>query len=637
VGDVKQAIYGFRGGTSDLLKKHIENAGNSAFRLSFNFRSAPPIVDLANSFVEKIWPAIDPAMESLEAGQKPRAKGGPPVGAVLTTVPSRGTNLPALSEWIAALSDESGWEQALGNKAAASSAPKGQRALLLRQRTKLPVLLLSLKQKGIKPYVLSKEGFWDSPGPRLMMAAFEAIAYPNRRLPFAVLLRHLVGLSDMDLANMGEYKGLGSFNLEKLPEEKRPSTVWLQGLKKLSAQQIAACLLSKGSLLHIITSLDAHGAMEPERARRNLAGFLAMLQDLPADPGVAYSILDELRNGPERGDLPSTSQNADLIIQTVHGSKGLVYDDVILPLLNNQKTVIRKGQMLTDPDSGSLLFAWKLGAEPGKDYRRIEELIESQERRDGMNLFYVALTRAKNRLCLLLQEPIKTKPKEKISEGQHYSWARIGSELLDCHDCNGSVLKITDLPPAPPQKQYKKTILERRPNKSSEAGGEFLPALDWLSDDEYTDNLHFRQEGIEMHAYLQNLLVRWEDMEAFNLVLNAPPHVPNAKELAARFLNDFESRGWRHLRRRTELDLEGASESGTKGRADLVVWGEGTIHLVDFKHISKLTPESTEAYTQQLNRYAKAIAKYNTLIKAWLVLLKSGEWVEVPLESGMRS
>jgi ATP-dependent exoDNAse (exonuclease V) beta subunit len=470
-----------------------------------------------------------------------------------------------------------------------------------------------------------------------MMAALEAIAYPSRRLPFAVLLRHFVGLSDMELGSLGDYKGIGGLNLEKLPQEKRTNAVWLQGLKNLSAQQIAACLISKGNLLPIITSLDAHGAMEPERARRNLAGFLAMLQELPAAPGMAYSILDELRNGPERGDLPSTTQNADLIIQTVHGSKGLEYDDVILPLLNNQKNTTRKGQMMTNPGSGSLLFAWKLGAEPGENYRKIAELAESQERSDGLNLFYVAITRAKKRLCLLIQEPAQTKPKEKASESQHYSWARLGGELLDSHDGHGSVLEITDLPPAPPQKRSIQPVLVKRPDKEPLADDEFMRPASGGSSEDYAASLHFRQEGIEMHAYLQNLLIRWEDMEAFNLVLNTPPHVPKAKELATRFLNDFESRGWRHLRRRTEMDLQGASESGSKGRADLVVWAEGAIHLIDFKHISKLTPESAEAYTQQLNRYAAAIAKENAIVKGWLVLLKSGEWVEVPIEASMQS
>jgi ATP-dependent exoDNAse (exonuclease V) beta subunit len=630
VGDIKQAIYGFRGGTSDLLKKHMESAGNSAFRLPFNFRSAPPIVDLANTFVNKTWPTVDPDMEHLETAQIPKSQGNCPIGTVLTTAPSRGTDLPALSEWIAALSDESGWEEALGKTDdISSSAQKVSRALLLRQRTKLSDLLLCLKQKGIRPYVLSKEGFWDSPGPRLIMVALEVIAYPSRQLPFAVLLRHLVGLNDMELNQLGGFKGIANFDIEKIPEEKQPRAIWLMGLKNASAQQIAAYLLAQGSLLSIIASLDAHGAMEPERARRNLAGFLAMFQNLPADPGIAYSLLDELRNGPERGDLPSSSQNADLIIQTVHGSKGLEYDDVILPLLNNQKNTARKGQILTDPDSRSLLFAWKLGVEPGKDYKRIAGLIESQERRDDLNLLYVALTRAKKRLCLIIQTPENAKEKEKTTKGQHYSWARLGKELLGCHD---KVTEIKDLPPISPRKQLKQSILVKPPHKMPLTDNIFLHTSDGSHDNEkYIDNLHFRQEGIDMHAYLQNLLVRWEDLEAFNLVLNNPPHVPNAKELAIRFLNEFESRGWRHLRRRTELILHGASESGTKGRADLVVWDKGIIHLIDFKHISKLTPEGAEIYAQQLNRYASAITKQNAIIKGWLVLLKSGEWMEMPV------
>jgi ATP-dependent exoDNAse (exonuclease V) beta subunit len=154
------------------------------------------------------------------------------------------------------------------------------------------------------------------------------------------------------------------------------------------------------------------------------------------------------------------------------------------------------------------------------------------------------------------------------------------------------------------------------------------PSLDTPYDHE---NLRARQEGEEMHAYLQNLLVRWEDPTAFAHVLDSPPPMPNAKENAMRFLDAFESLGCRHLHRRTEMDLQGASASGTKGRADLVVWDKNCTHIIDFKNIKKLSEESKETYTQQLSRYAAAIARQNqrTPVRAWLVLLKSGEWKEV--------
>jgi ATP-dependent exoDNAse (exonuclease V) beta subunit len=635
VGDVKQAIYGFRGGTPELLQAHIEAAGDSAYRLAANFRSAPPIVDMANAFVNNIW-SERAAIECHEADQAPRAQGDCPVGAVLIPSPSNGTDLPALSQWIAALSRESGWENALGGTSLSDSRPT--RALLLRQRTKLPALLIRLKKHGIQPYVLAKEGFWDSPGPRLLMAALEAFAYPSRPLPCAVLMRHFVGLSDSELCQMGEFKGIRHLDIEKIPIEKRPCATWLKSLMSASAQRIAASLLAQGNLLAIITSLDAHGAMEPDRARRNLAGFLAMLQDSPANPSTAYALLDELRNGPERGDLPSVSRNADLIIQTVHGSKGLEYDSVILPLLNNRSAAVKKGRLLTNLDSKQLMFAWKLGKELGSDYKRIKDLAELRQRRDDLNLLYVALTRAKKRLCLLIQAPEKPKGETKSNERQtenpdkspNLSWARLGRELLKCHD---KLLELGDPPPIPPQSQLWRPVLGKPLNEISLESLLYQPIPDFPDSEDNIENLRLRREGEAMHSYLQNLLARWEDAEAFNSILNNPPPAHNAKENALRFLDAFEARGWRRFRRRTEMRLQGASQYGTSGRADLVVWDKDCVHIIDFKHTHELTTESEAAYTQQLNRYANAINARNTPIKAWLALLKSGVWKEVTINN----
>jgi len=633
VGDVKQAIYGFRGGTPELLRSHIETAGDGAFKLPDNFRSAPPIVDLANDYVSKVWPSIDESMSSIEGTQSPKAKGNSPVSAVLTTGPARGTDLPALSEWIGALAQESGWESAVG-----TIEPKGaeqRRALLIRQRTKLPELLLRLKKKGINPYVLAVEGFWDSPGPRLMMAALEAIAHPSRPLPCAAILRHVAGLTDLELNQMGRIRGLAGLDIEKAPVEKRQLIEWLLSLRSASAQQIAASILAQGNLLAIISSLDAHGAAEPERARRNLSAFMTMLQDQPECPSAAFSFLNELREGAGKGDVPSPSQNADLIIQTIHGSKGLEYDDVILPLLNNAKPSIRKGRMLTCPDSKSLLFAWKLGAVPGENYKKISSLLDIQQRRDDMNLFYVALTRAKKRLRLLIQSPNRKAPEKApknesgdgIQRPSHHSWQRLGLELLDSHK---KIVEISELPPISVKRMTPRTKIQRHENTAARLQN--IPALrdsqSQLALSDLAENMRHRSEGIEMHAYLQNLLIRWEDGDALSKILNNPPPVQDAKQNALRFLSDFESRGLRHARRRTEMNIEGE----IKGRADLVVWDNDCIHIIDFKNIFRLTPESKVEYSQQLSRYAKALQPQGLPIKCWLVLLKSGDWIEMPTD-----
>ena len=136
-----------------------------------------------------------------------------------------------------------------------------------------------------------------------------------------------------------------------------------------------------------------------------------------------------------------------------------------------------------------------------------------------------------------------------------------------------------------------------------------------------------RRDGELMHAYLRDLLVRWEDPAAFEACLAAAPAVPGAREQALRFLAAFEARGWRHLRRRTELPLEGAAATGGWGRADLVVWAEDRLHLLDFKHSRAFGDAELEAYRLQLQRYAEALRRREGLpVSRWLVPLRaSGE------------
>jgi ATP-dependent exoDNAse (exonuclease V) beta subunit len=614
VGDLKQAIYGFRGGDPELLREHLAAAGERAFRLPSNFRSAPPVVALANRLVEEVWPWLDPQARNLDGRQEALGSSTLPVGLVRSLAPSRGADLPALADWIAALSLEEGWRATLGE----AGGGRRRRALLLRQRTKLPVLLQRLKKKGIQPYVVAKEGFWDSPGVRLVMAALEAVAHPERPLPCAALLRNIVGLSDGELTALGRsgLPGLGLLDPERLPENYREAARWLLELRNGATQEIAGRLLMQGSLLRTLRALRAHGAMEPLRARRNLAGLLAMLLELPASPTAAYARLEEERAGRERGDLPASAEGADLLIQTVHGSKGLEYDDVILPLLNSNPQSFRRGELRTDPVTGALALAWKLGNHPGAAYRTHKPLVEARQRRDDLNLLYVACTRARERMCLLLQEP--EKPKEPLDSK---TWAQFGHHLAAAHTELLALQGPPDVPPSvPPVVEVLAAPIVR------EALREEAEPFEASSE----NRTRARQEGEAMHAFLRDLLVRWEDPEAFAACLDAAPAIGQARENALRFLEQFEARGWRHLRRRTELPLVGAAASGALGRADLVVWEEDRIHLLDFKHSKSFGEVEWLGYRAQLKRYAEVLVAAEALpVEAWLVALKSGDWVRV--------
>jgi ATP-dependent exoDNAse (exonuclease V) beta subunit len=620
VGDLKQAIYGFRGGDPELLRDHLQAAGELAFRLPCNFRSAAPVVALANRYVEEVWPQLDPDAGNLDGRQQAVGASTLPVGLVRAEGPARGSDLPALAPWIAALSTEAGWRQTLG---AAGGAGGRRRALLLRQRTKLSGLLQRLKSRGVQPYVVAKEGFWESPGVRLVLAALEAAAHPERPLPAAALLRNLAGLSDAQLTALAaaqegrpRLQGLAALDPDQVPAAHREAVRWLQGLGRASTQDLAGQLLVQGALLRLLSAQRAHGAMEPMRARRNLAALLAMLLELPASPVAAYALLEEAK-AMVRGDLPACVDGVDLIIQTVHGSKGLEYDDVILPLLNAPPRSFRHGELRTDPGTGALALAWKLGNHPGPAYAALKPIVEARQRRDDLNLLYVACTRARERMCLLLQDPGKAK-----GPAESRTWAQWGQVLAGAHP---ELLTLDNLPTAeavPP--------VAVAPVQAPEPRRALIPPEPAPAETEVPGaGLQARQDGEAMHAFLRDLLVRWED-PAFEACLAQPPPVRQARENALRFLGQFEVRGWRRLRRRTELPIAGAAASGAEGRADLVVWAPDRIHLLDFKHAKGFGPEELAGYRAQLQRYGDALrAREGLPVEAWLVALRSGEWVRV--------
>ncbi len=624
VGDVKQAIYGFRGGDPDLLRDRLAEAGKGAFRLPANFRSSPEVVALANTYVEQVWPQLDPTVGALDGAQVAVAAPGRPVGLVRSAAPSSSGDLPALADWISGLSRESGWTESLG----APAKPGGRtRALLLKQRTRLPGLLQRLKAKGIQPYVVAKAGFWDSPGVRLTLTALEAVAHPERPIPCAALLRQVAGLADAELAVLAQgsegrpgLPGLGQMDPEQLPEAHRDAARFLLDLRHASTQTIAGRLLRQGAMLQAISALEVHGALEPLRARRNLAGLLARLQDLPASPSVAYALLDDERNGLERGDLPASVEDADLLIQTAHGSKGLEYDDVILPLLNVNPRSFRKGDLRTRPETGELLLAWKLGNHTGRAYDDLKPLVKSRQKRDELNLLYVALTRAKERLCVLLQEPGNLKPPEESE-----TWARWGQHLASTHP---DWKPLTDAP-MPALLPTRVTLTPDSPPVRPALAEIALPP-DVHEDLPGDTRSKARKEGEAMHSFLRDLLVRWEDSLAFQACLTAAPSVAHARENALQFLEEFEARGWRHLRRRTELPLMGAASSGGLGRADLVVWGEDCIHLLDFKHSRTFGEEELATYREQLHRYSAVLAERESMpVTSWLVPLRGSAWFNV--------
>ena len=633
VGDPKQAIYGFRGGVPELLQARLRAAAarGAAYRLPANHRSAAPVVELANAFVRDVVPAIDPASADPDGIQAHGGRGAGEARVALAGLPSakaRGGDLPAASPWIAALAREAGWNAA---GFAPAEGPR-RRALLLPRRTGLPALRRALQAAQVEPLVQGREGFWESPGVRLLMALLESAGRAEAPAPRLALLRSpWVGATDAELVAF--VQGAMDAPSARIQE----GLAWIDGLRALSTQGLVAAALARPGLLELLTATSVHGALEPARARRNLERFLGWVPGLPAVPALAWAALHQRRAFDDPGDAPAEDAAADLVVQTVHGSKGLEYDDVILPMLADSVKGVRKGTVRQRAGSPELWVGWKLGPARGPVLRELKREDDRRTFREGLNLLYVGLTRARDRLFLLQQWPEKEGTAgpppggaERSLERKSIQWHHVATDLIAAFP---ELRRVEGGAPAvAPSTRPGVTPLEPpavpAPSAPPPGGAEALETSERA------------RKGLQIHALLREVLVREAvDPAAARAYLAGHPLLrawPEAGHMVVALLEDLAARGWDRLPRRTEYELAGAGKAGGAGRADLVLWRpdrhtpEGLI-LVDFKLAGHFTEAVLDLHRQQLGAYREALGRQHSglPIEAWLLGLEGRAWVRV--------
>jgi ATP-dependent exoDNAse (exonuclease V) beta subunit len=636
VGDPKQAIYAFRGGEAELLKAALAEAAlrGGAYRLPANHRSSAPVVQAANTYVAEVVPQLDPGAADPDGVQAHTGRGlGQPL-VVVAPVPSgktRGGDLPAAAPWIAALVREQGWPAG----SPATCGGSRTRALLLPRRTGLPALRRALQARGVDPVVVSRDGFWESPGVRALATLLEALARPREPRPLFALLRGpWFGLADPQLHDLAPTLAEGWADLEAdgLPGPAGEAVAWLRGLARLSTGAVFAAGLARPGLLEALGALEVHGALEPERARRNLDRFLDLALELPAHLGAAWAELSRRRRT-EAGDAPPPGGGEGaLLIQTVHASKGLEYDDVLLPMLASRTQGLRRGHLARLDGGSHLVLGWKLGKAAGPRLQALQAEEARRRRREDLNLLYVGLTRARGRLALLQQAlppPESASKASKPATPKSIPWNRVAEDLA----ARAELPRLDpppELDPMPSQAQDLPAPPPERPSASER------PA----PSPETPERAARRREGTLLHALLRECLVRAAvDPSAVQAHLSRSPlaaQVTGAGAKVEAFLAALAARGWADLPRRTELPLPGAGVAGGMGYADLVLWAPdraapSKIHLVDFKLASELDPARLEAYARQLQGYAAALKARHPQagLQAHLWDLEAGRWVDL--------
>ncbi len=469
VGDELQSIYSFRHADLEVFRRRREqidaDPGAELMRLSGNFRSRPEVIGAVNLFGEAL----------LGRTYSPLRVGAPPSSpAPRGTGPAVELHLTARDGWDGdgidldpAIDGRTPLNCLAEARALASrlrdlhdaGVERGAMVVLLRAFTHLDAYEDSLTRAGLRPYVVGGRGYWSQQqvadicallatiaNPLDDEALFGALASPacavapdtlwllraaaGRRRHIWPALERLALRDDIvldapeRLADIpaGERELLAEFATRLVGLRARAPRLGLAGLIEAAVTEtgydLATLLRPAGEArLANVRKLSRLAAAYEEREGRDLRGLLDFLAaraeiDTEAQAATAAEGHDGVR------------------IMTVHNAKGLEFEVVAVPdlsrglLSGGRRPVLALGR--EQPPRVGLQWR-RLGRAAVNlyDYGELIEAGESRDSEEGLRLFHVAATRARERLILsgvVKPEPAReTKPGTSVVERLVYA------------------------------------------------------------------------------------------------------------------------------------------------------------------------------------------------------------------------
>lgn len=418
VGDAQQSIYGFRHADVALFEQRGQKLAEIGARASLqtNFRSRVEILTAINAaFGWALGDDFRPLLPSPREQDAIRTPEEPLVELLIVDKDAvMTTDDPDL---LAAAGSSTLWRLAearalaarVAELVAAGAATPGEVVVLMRATTDIQVYDRALADAGLPTYVIGGRGYWEQPQVIQLTCYLRALANPlDREAWQTTLLSPLCGLSldGLVLLAAGARDQLAASDRERL--ERFES--WFLPERGVAARLGVELLLERAldfSDYEISVVTRANGRRRLANVRKlmrlarewetangaDLRGFLSLIRRRATADGVRES------------EAPVESESLNAIrLMTIHRSKGLEFPVVCVADLgrkqaNNGGGLIRIGRdrrrlglQLKRAGSGDRINAlWY--DQLGEEQRESED---AEERR----LFYVAMTRAKERLIV---------------------------------------------------------------------------------------------------------------------------------------------------------------------------------------------------------------------------------------------
>lgn len=409
VGDPMQSIYRFRQAEVGIfIRMQEEGIGSlqlTPLRLEVNFRSTPQIVEWNNQQFTAIFPdqsdigtgAVEYSESS--ANQSPSEDDASKVTLKGFLEGDAKSQAQAVIEYI---------------RETLHDFPDEQIAILVRSRPHLAEIIPALKEADMRYNALEIDPLITRQCIQDCLALTRALIHPADRIAWLSLLR-------------APWCGLTLSDLLMLCSHNKSAMVWEQLNHAESVQRISADGQTRIQrilpiLQNAMNNRDRTGFREwIENTWLALGGPASLLEyeDIN-DINEYFDLLAELTSNAERMNLETLNEritelratthhdDAPIQIMTIHSSKGLEFDTVVLPHLekgnakDDPSLLLWMDQPLHDDQSALLLAPLHAaGSKPDALYSYIESLQKTKSQFEVDRLFYVAATRAKKRLHLV--------------------------------------------------------------------------------------------------------------------------------------------------------------------------------------------------------------------------------------------
>ena len=446
VGDVKQSIYGFRQampsifiGKRDAYPDFDGEHFPATITLGNNFRSRPEVTDAVNFVFRQLMTRETGGVTYDEReALVPSASYPPSPGSEteLLVVDKRqpeedkGEDTPdadrAEARVIARRIRELMADYRVTDKEGPRPVRYGDICILMRSKsTHAQTYIDGLNACGIPAWTSSGGGFFAAPEVAAAVSLLRIIDNPAQDVPLlTVLLSAAFGFTPDDLARIRMndrhsplLPALRRMARSVAPEDAALSARCAAFDRRLRHYRTLAAAMPADELIHRV--LEDSGLLAAAAARRHGAQRVANLRLLHdyarrfeqgGFRGLSAFVrfLDRLEQQNE--ELPPASaiaEHADVVrLMTIHNSKGLEFPIVFLArlggLFNRDST---KGDVLLHPEMGIGLM--RREEDTLKQYdtlprRGVALTIERSERAEELRVLYVAMTRAREKLCMVL-------------------------------------------------------------------------------------------------------------------------------------------------------------------------------------------------------------------------------------------